>query len=363
MVAAKHIELKGDHPDAPIPADQRGKLTSSHIVVQRLQPHWVRRKAIMKAHPEIQELQVVRRDSALWVLAIVAIQTVIAYAVSLYEPAWYVTFLAGYCIGAVADHAMWVLIHDLTHDAVFESRSLNNVFHLIANLPLVYPSTISFKFFHQQHHVHLNEAYGDPDVPGELENKIFGTTTLGKAAWLLLFPLVQVYRTSRYPMSMGAMGVWAVANWVIQMAWNVLMLQLFGWSGMAYLLISSTFAIGLHPLGARWIAEHYSTNPPQETYSYYGPLNLLSFNIGYHNEHHDLPRVPWQHLPEVKRRAPEFYDYLDTHPSYVRLLWEFLTDPGWTLESRVVRKTEKDQKVAEAQEYGSVQSGGLKKVV
>ena len=107
---------------------------------------------------------------------------------------------------------------------------------------------------------------------------------------------------------------------------------------MIYLILSLFFSVGLHPLGARWIQEHYLTHSvEQETYSYYGPINRVCLNMGYHNEHHDLPSIPWNNLPRLKAMAPEFYDTLKFHPSWTRLLFQFIFDKRYTLFSRIER--------------------------
>lgn len=308
-------------------------------IVDYPQPHKGRRKALEAAHPELADLSHPRIDSSLYVWAAVLIQTAAAFAVAKYDFPWWGVFALAYTVGATCDHMLWVLIHELTHDAVFESTTWNKIYHCISNFPIFFPAAISFRHYHRLHHSHLNEAWGDPDIPGVMENKIFGTSAIGKATWLLFFALIQSVRVTRFGPSLGGAERWMAVNWVTQVAYNVVMWYFTGWTGVIYLIISSMFSIGLHPLGARWIAEHYSVRAPQETYSYYGFGNVLSLNVGYHNEHHDLPNVPWQHLPKVRAIAPEFYETMWYHTSYLRLLWHFITDPKFTLATRTVRLT------------------------
>jgi sphingolipid delta-4 desaturase len=89
------------------------------------------------------------------------------------------------------------------------------------------------------------------------------------------------------------------------------------------------------------IAEHYMFARGQETYSYYGPLNLLSYNVGYHNEHHDFPQIPQTRLHKLRAIAPEYYDGLYAHTSWCWVLWRFLVDPSmgpWSRMHRVMRE-------------------------
>jgi sphingolipid 4-desaturase/C4-monooxygenase len=61
-------------------------------------------------------------------------------------------------------------------------------------------------------------------------------------------------------------------------------------------------------------------------------------NVGYHNEHHDMPSVPWNNLPKLKSMAPEYYDNLLYHTSFVKLFFKFLFSQEIGLFSRIIRK-------------------------
>ena len=48
--------------------------------------------------------------------------------------------------------------------------------------------------------------------------------------------------------------------------------------------------------------------------------------------------MPWNLLPEVKRRAPEFYDNLHSHSSLTGLFLRFVFDQEISMYSRIVRR-------------------------
>merc|ERR1712205_298138 len=79
-------------------------------------------------------------------------------------------------------------------------------------------------------------------------------------------------------------------------------------------------------------------HPGQETYSYYGPLNVFVYNVGYHNEHHDFPRVPGSRLHKIREIAPEYYDTLKYHTSWTKVIKDYIFDPNMGPFSRTMRK-------------------------
>lgn len=74
--------------------------------------------------------------------------------------------------------------------------------------------------------------------------------------------------------------VWHFINIAVQLVFDYVLVKTFGIRPLIYLLASSFLAGSLHPLSGHFIAEHYLWDGlDQETYSYYGPLNLLAYNV------------------------------------------------------------------------------------
>jgi sphingolipid delta-4 desaturase len=319
---------------------------SGYAVAEGPSPHVLRGRELVKRHPEVRNLFGPHPLSALWVTALVVFQVALAYW--LREASWLWVVLAAYLVGAFASHALFVLIHDASHNLIVTGRLGNRLLGILCNVGQGFPSAMSFRTYHLLHHSHLDEYDYDADLAFHWEARLVGNSPFRKALWLLLFGAIEIVRPLRIQKPFAA--PWVVANVIVIAATDLLIWEWCGTAGLAYVLLSTFVGIGLHPLGARWIQEHYTFVEGQETYSYYGILNRLAFNIGYHNEHHDLVRVPWVHLPKVKAMAPEFYEHLHAHRSLTRVLMQWIFDPQLDLYTRITHEREREREVARDEE-------------
>ncbi len=301
------------------------------------EPHKSRCKAILKAHPEVTSLIGRNPWTAMVLLCLSLLQFGVAYYVgNMGLSYWWLALLLAYGIGAFASHCMYVIIHEATHNLIFKSRFLNKVSGVVADLSNTFPGALAFRIYHLKHHAHMGDFDFDGDLPLEWEAKLVKNSSWRKAIWMFLFPILQISR-SMSTKKVKTFNIWVIINLFVVLAVDALVIYFFGLNAIVYLLGSMIFGLGLHPVGARWIQEHFTLDENQETYSYYGPLNYVSMNVGYHNEHHDFPSIPWNRLPKLRAMAPEFYDTLIYHESWTKLLMSFVFNPSYSLYSRITR--------------------------
>lgn len=295
-----------------------------------------RRRRILTAIPAIAGLTGHDPRSAWWIVALVVLQVGVAVLVAPLGLTWCV--LAAATVGAVVAHALFVLVHEAVHGLVLRSRTGNLFWMFVSNAPFVLPSAASFRKYHLLHHQNLGDPRLDADVAADWEVRWVGNRPLRKLLWLLLFPVVYSLR----PRNVRRGPFWdrlTTINTVV----NLSFLCIVGWLGGApacgYLAFSAYLAVGPHPLGGRWIQEHFELFAGQETNSYYGIGNMVSFDVGYHREHHDFCGVPWSRLRRLHQLARDWYQPDERGiRSWTGLLVTFVLDRRLGVDSRVLAR-------------------------
>ncbi|KAJ5081977.1 Sphingolipid delta(4)-desaturase [Penicillium argentinense] len=264
-------------------------------------------------------------------------------------------FLAtAYLIGATANQNLFLAIHEISHNLAFRSPLANRLLAIFANLPIGVPYSAAFRPYHLTHHKSLGVTGLDTDLPTALE-AFFLDSVLGKT----FFCTFQILFYALRPMFIYSPPFTSIhlINLAVQLSFDYILTKFTGSLQPFYYLIASSFLAGsLHPCAGHFIAEHYffskvktggtesllelkfkpqaktdgpsvldNLSPP-ETYSYYGPLNILTYNVGLHNEHHDFPAIPWTRLHKLHDIAKEFYEPLPCHRSWVWVIWTFILD-------------------------------------
>ena len=311
---------------------QKKRVSRDFYWSEEREPHFERRRLIMAKHPEVKKLIGHDERIAFVTIGIVIVQLAAAVFSRNLQPVYFI--LLAYIVGATINHALFLAIHEITHNLAFKKTVQNNWLALAANIPIVFPYAMSFKIYHAMHHRDQGKDGIDVDIPAKPEARTF-RGMVGKFIWcftqILFYALRPIFV---HPIKLNK---WQVNNILTQTIIMAVFIYFAGWTALLFLLVSDFFAGSLHPLAGHFIAEHYVFIEGQETYSYYGPLNKLAFNVGFHNEHHDFPGIPGSRLPQLKKLAPEFYDPLYTHKSWVLILLKFILTPSVDLYSRIKR--------------------------
>jgi len=304
---------------------------------EQAEPHATRRMQIIKAHPEVKKLYGHEwRSKYICIFLLVIPQIWLSWATQ--DLSWPAYLFVGYVFGATITQALFLAIHELAHNLFFKSSQANRYFAMVANWPIGIPYCVPFRGYHLEHHKYQGWDGIDTDIPSRLEGRLIrGPVT--KTIWACCQILTYALR----PMFIKAQDLTAnhVNNWVSQIAFDVAIYMVWGYKPLLYFVMCIFLAGGLHPCAGHFISEHYvfpHLDAVQETYSYYGPLNWLTWNVGYHNEHHDFCNIPGSRLPALKKLAPEFYDNLAVCDSWIGVIWDYITRDEISPYNRVKRE-------------------------
>lgn len=296
---------------------------------------------ILKDHPEIRQLFGHEPLTAVIGIGLSAINfwvmTWISDCSSLVY--WFLTW----AVSGTINHSLQLVNHDISHNLAFgpENINANLALGIFANLVSGVPSSVAFRYYHYDHHMKQGVDGEDTDITSKAEIKAF-RSTFGKFLWVLCMPFF--YAVRPLVIKPRPPTVPQIINFVVQVSFNAWVYKEYGAWALGYFVFGALLGIAFHPCAGHFIAEHFEFMKGFETYSYYGSCNFFNLCVGYHNEHHDFPKVPWSRLHKVKEIAPEYYDHLPHHTSYLKMYYHFLFDDNIGTWSRVKRENKRRNK-------------------
>merc|ERR1712166_387082 len=292
------------------------------------EPHKMRAEAIRKAHPEVKELMGPEPLTKYMAVAVVLTHVSIAYFCKDFSWPWFL--FASYAISGSFQGNLFLAIHEISHNLAFKDLTKNRLLAMFCNLPLVIPYSHTFKPYHMAHHKFQGDHNVDTDIPCRLE-AWFTTTLPGKFVWIFFQIFAYALRPTILKPELVPFDGWLALNWSLCLSFDAVVYKFWGVWPLVYFLAGMMWATSFHPTAGHFLSEHYvmedadhSGDGIPETYSYYGPLNIIAWNVGYHNEHHDFPAIPWSRLPLLRKIAPEFYDHLPQTKSWPGMTWIYL---------------------------------------
>ena len=312
--------------------------------------HYERKKAILKAHPEIKEMYGTCPWTFLAIVVVMAVHTCMGIWVA--DKPWWLWLLCMYTIGTLNAFQLQMLGHDAAHGLICNNKTVAKFSTVLAFTScFVGPFGSYWLVEHMWHHnivVDKSIRLGHPTngIGRKIIITLFAIAFINgglayTSACLVIASAINLVKyflgTAKAPFLTSfsmrpfnsfpqILNRWTALNILMSYSFFGFIYFNYGFWSLFYFLCSISFSDGLHPLGMRMIQEHYVAEKNQPTYSVYSPFSWLLVNVGYHTEHHDFPLIPWTRLPAVRKTAPEYYDNLKYYTSYTQILIEFFTN-------------------------------------
>jgi sphingolipid 4-desaturase/C4-monooxygenase len=340
-LSAAPSKMTNTEGTTPVAAATSNSTSTAFQPVKLKQQHIARKREILAKYPQIMDLHGPDIRLLPSILAITAAQIALSIYVAQHVTSWPLFVMLAYSIGGLLTHWLSLGNHELCHDLMCSWVEGNEILGVVANFAQAIPSFISFKKYHTDHHWFLNEAndkHVDPDVPTEWEAQFF-TTPFRKLIWVILTPAFYTLRPLF--VSPKAPGLKELLNVVAVIGFDAALVYYVGFKALFFNLLSLVLGMGLHPVAGHFMSEHYNLygdEDRQETYSYYGILNYVTFNVGYHVEHHDFPKISGFRLPRVTAIAPEYYQSQHPHYSWIKILKDFILEDSIGPKRRIIRE-------------------------
>lgn len=209
---------------------------------------------ILAKYPQVKSLMGHDPRIAIQCLAMVLIQLFMSYMVR--SMSWLEIAVLAYVVGGTLNHSLSLGLHELAHNLAFGAHRplLNRLVGFVANLPLGFAASVTFKKYHLDHHKYQGDEQMDTDLPTRLEGILF-SSPIGKFVFVVCMPFFYTLRPVLVlPKQVTGLEL---VNWAIQITFDCMIYYLFGWKSLAYLMLGTVLGLGLHPVAGHFIAEHY----------------------------------------------------------------------------------------------------------
>jgi len=316
-------------------ASKENKFATDHLYDE---PHRKRKHVILQKYPKLKYLY--GHDyQTLWITIFCVLNQIllaVMFTTCWKDVHWAYFVLTAFAVGGTITHMIGAILHETCHNLVCKTPIGNRITGMLANVCIPFPIAASFKRYHLEHHTWQGVEGKDPDLPIDAELSLIKGNWLLKILWMSNYAFLYVMRGA---VNGKKPNKWEIYNWMSCIVTNYIILRYCGGRGLLYLFLSLYLGYGIHPGAAHFIAEHYSFEDGQETFSVYSPFNWIMLNLGFHNEHHDFVAVPWTRLPLITKIASDFYmtKEMKKHHSWLRVLWTFISSPQMGPQSRITR--------------------------